>query len=517
MPLRLCVTLAVAGVLLASAWAAPSSVSAQGGTATALPLYTPIPLSSPTPGPSVIPTLPPASSALQIPYPAIGTPAPNVTAGHVDPNVPATITLPQAILIAAARSPLLASARADVLIARGNVTLATVPILPNIAVVGSSVRSHRQSGAGGAGASASATPAPSASSSSFVSSIANDVTSNSLTAELRQLIFDGGRTFAAIKSANASENASVATYQRQLQQVTFNVASAYYNALLAMRTAAVDNDLVTQNVVQANLVIAQLRAGQASRVDVATALLPVSQAQLALVQQQGTLVSTQAALANAMGLDADTVVRPADDTANYQAVVASALPIPTYNQAIARANMLRPDLQSALDSLQAAQYTLKSARAGYLPTVSGSADYGTSSTDANGATFRNSWSIGATLNIPVFDAGQTRGQVQVAQGNVAKAQAFYDTQRLAVQLDVKQTLAALISARSGLDATQVEYDQANTVLRATQAQYRAGVTTLPLLLNAQVQLSKALTDEVNAIYNLRIAEQNFLFAIGQNS
>ncbi|MBV8150413.1 MAG: TolC family protein, partial [Candidatus Eremiobacteraeota bacterium] len=79
------------------------------------------------------------------------------------------------------------------------------------------------------------------------------------------------------------------------------------------------------------------------------------------------------------------------------------------------------------------------------------------------------------------------------------------------------TLAALISARSGLDATQVEYDQANTVLRATQAQYRAGVTTLPLLLNAQVQLSKALTDEVNAIYNLRIAEQNFLFAIGQNS
>jgi outer membrane protein TolC len=55
------------------------------------------------------------------------------------------------------------------------------------------------------------------------------------------------------------------------------------------------------------------------------------------------------------------------------------------------------------------------------------------------------------------------------------------------------------------------------VLRATQAQYRAGVTTLPLLLNAQIGLTTALTDEVTAVYAVRQAEQALLFAEGANA
>ena len=233
---RIFSTLAVVASLVASALILPRPAHAQGGTA--LPLYTPIPLNVPTIAPSVIPTLPPASKALQIPYPALGTPAPNVTASYVDATVPQTVNLRQAILIGIARSPLLASARGDVQVARGNVTLARVPILPNLGATAATTRSGRQAGAG-------STPNPSSTAASFSSSIASEVTSNSLTADLRQLIFDGGKTYAAIKAASSSQNAAITTYQRQLQTVVFDVASAYYNALLAMRTTAVDNDLVT--------------------------------------------------------------------------------------------------------------------------------------------------------------------------------------------------------------------------------------------------------------------------------
>jgi outer membrane protein TolC len=54
-------------------------------------------------------------------------------------------------------------------------------------------------------------------------------------------------------------------------------------------------------------------------------------------------------------------------------------------------------------------------------------------------------------------------------------------------------------------------------LNATQAQYRFGVTTLPLLLNAQVGLTTALSDQVTAVYALRQAEQAYLYAIGANT
>jgi hypothetical protein len=54
------------------------------------------------------------------------------------------------------------------------------------------------------------------------------------------------------------------------------------------------------------------------------------------------------------------------------------------------------------------------------------------------------------------------------------------------------------------------------VLASTQAQFKAGVTTLPLLLNAQVGLTQALTDQSTAVYTLRQAEQAFLYAEGAN-
>jgi outer membrane protein TolC len=62
----------------------------------------------------------------------------------------------------------------------------------------------------------------------------------------------------------------------------------------------------------------------------------------------------------------------------------------------------------------------------------------------------------------------------------------------------------------------VELAEAQTVLASTQAQFKAGVTTLPLLLNAQVGLTQALTDQSTAVYTLREAEQAFLYAEGAN-
>jgi outer membrane protein TolC len=471
------------------------------------PVPTPVPV--PTIAPSAIPTLPPATSTLSLPYPAVGTPAPGVTASAVNPSVPQTVTLRQAILIAVAKSPLLASARGDLQLAKANVNLAQAGTLPNVAANALTSHSHAQPGGRASGNNGNG----GSSGGSFVSS--TEFTSNNLSANLTQLLFNGGRVFAQIRSASASQVSALDIYQRDLQTVAFNVASAYYTALSAQRTTAVDNEILTQDQVQLNLVIAQFHAGQASRVDVATAELPLSQARVALVQQQGVEAGAQAALANAMGLDANTVVRPSDDASSYQDVVATAIAIPTYDKAIAQAYLLRPDLASAAQTVQAAQYSLRAARLGYFPTVNGTSSYGVGSNDTAGGSFTNSWSIGANLTLPLFDP-TLHANVESAQGNLTKAIASYQTAQLGVQLNVKQTLTALISARAALDATQVSYNEAATVLQATQAQYRAGVTTLPLLLNAQVQLTTALVNEVNAIYSLRQAEQAFLYATGQN-
>jgi outer membrane protein len=499
----------LAGLALFALTAFPWGSAPAGAQATMKSPPTPAPYGSPVPAmngapaslPSPISSLPPASQPLTLPYPAYGTPVPGVNRGVPSTGVPQVVSLDQAVAIGFARSPLLASARATVSIDTAPVDLAKTALLPSLSGTASTAHDFAEGGA-----------------SSVRSTGGTSVTANSVGLTLGELIFDGGKVAAELRSAKATEYGAIATYKRELQTVAYNVANAYYAALAAQRATQVANETVRLNQVNADLVAAQISAGTTARSDLLTAELPVAQARVALVKDQGAELSAQAAFVNAMGLDANTYVLPQDD-GNVLAGASGApqVAVPTYDVAIARAYMLRPDFYSQQYSIAAAQANIKSASLGLFPNLNGSGSYGTSSTDTNGGTFRNSGSIGLTLSVPIFDKGVTHASVVQARGQYDAAVAALETEREGIQLNVKQTLVSLVSAGATFDQTQAELANAREVLQATQAQYAAGVTTLPLLLNAEVGLTQALVDQVNAVYTLRQAEAAFLYAEGANA
>jgi outer membrane protein len=477
---------------------APSPTPAASGA--------PAAIATPVAIPSPISSLPPASQASTLPYPAYGTPVPGVNRGVPVAGIPQVITLDQAVAIGFARSPLLAQARATVEIDRAPVDLAKTAVLPNLAGNVSVGRDFRQNGtAAASGSGNGATLAP-------------QTNVNSISATLKQLIYDGGKVAAQLRAAKATESAAIATYKRQLQTVAYNVANAYYAALAAQRTTQVASETVQLNQVNADLVAAQIAAGTTAKSEYLTAELPVAQARVALVKDQGLELSAQAAFVNAMGLDANTYVLPQDD-GNVLAGTSSApqVAVPTYDIAIARAYMLRPDYTAQQYSVQSTQASVRAARLGLFPNLTGSGEYGTGSTNTGGGAYRNSGSVGVALSIPLFDQGITHAQVEQAIGQQDSAIAALQVAQQGIQLNVKQTLVSLVSARATSDQTQAELANAREVLQATQAQYAAGVTTLPLLLNAQVGLTQALVDQVNALYSLRQAEAAFLYAEGANA
>lgn len=503
-----------------------SSSALPGAAGTAAPLAPGAPASPAISGgatavnAAAIPTLAPADQAAPLPYPAYGTPAP-VSPPHLAPGIPQVVTLQQAILIAYARSPALAAARAAVGISAAAVSIAQTSLYPDLEGTISSTHSTSSVSTGTGGTTATGTGAPTGTTGGG-STLSVGRTQNSLSVGLTQLIFDGGRVAAEIRSARATENASIATYQRQLQTVSYNVATAYYNALSAQRTTQVDLATVQLDEVQEALVAAQIRAGTEARADLATAQLPTAQARVAVIRAQAAQLTSLATFANALGLDAAVNVQPKDDVpplsaTNGTIVIMPAFPTPTYDQAVARADLLRPDIASAKATVLSYQENLRATRLGNFPTVNLSGDYGTASTDLGGGTFRPSGSVGLTLALPLYDRGLTRAQTAQAQAQLDQAVANYQSTYQSMQLNVQQSVVNLISAYAALTQTNAELAQAQTVLRSTQAQYRAGVTTLPLLLNAQVGLTQALTDEVTAAYAVRQAEQTMLYAEGANA
>jgi len=459
------------------------------------------PQASPTPAEPA--ALPSTEQGLALPYPAYGSPQPQILTTRRAAGVPATITLADATAIAIARVPSLAAARGEVALEDASVALARTGLAPDVSVSGSSGYSYVQGG----GANASAA---SAVSSSFYSA-----QSNSGSLSLSQLIFDGGQIRAKIDAANLTRDATLAGYRRDAQAVAYDVAAAYYTLLADERTVAVDEELLRENVVSENLVRAQIRAGTVAGADLSTQLATTANARTTLVSAQGTLQNDRVAFATALGLAADTDVLPRDDTQGLEtATPASALP--PFANALDIAYAERPDVAEARLTVAADEASLRGARRGLSPTLSFSGSKGLESSDLGGGAIRNDGTLGFDVTIPIYDRGVTRANVASSRATVAIATANAATTRLTVAQDVRQALISIVSDRAVLDQTRAAYASAVTSLRSTQGQYRVGVSTLPSLIQAEASLASAATNIVNAIYTLRIAENNLRYALGTN-
>jgi outer membrane protein len=463
----------------------------------------------PTPYP--LHTLAPLGTGTPLPFPAYGTPVPGVDSGTPPPDAPAMVSLQQAIAIGFARSPSLANARADVAVQAAAVRLERAGLLPSFS--GNSALSYTHDQSGGSVTTGTGTGTTAATATDFGPYSSYNA---SFGLSLSQLIYDGGKIAASVESAKSTEASTVDTYKRDLQTVAYNVANAYYAYLAAERTTQVDLETVREDVVQENLVRAQVRAGTAARADIATTELPTAQARLAVIRAQGAELSAEATFMNAMGLDANDKVQPIDDAPVFTSAPVTSIPVPSYAVAVRRALSLRPDYDAQVQTIASTRYSLRAASLGLFPTLSASGSANDTSSQKNVSAFRNNATAELSLNIPIYDQGVTAANVANYRAQLAGATANLQSTALAIQLNVKQALANLVAASAALTETQQEYATAVVNLQSTQAQYRAGVTTLPLLLNAQVQLTQALTDQVTAVYTLRENEQAYLYAVGAN-
>lgn len=401
----------------------------------------------------------------------------------------AQVTLAQAIAVAAARSPALRIATDTYRLTGANVAISKTPYQPNVT--------------GTLGAIAGST-APTAQSPS------EDQAGLSVT----QLVFDGGRVLAQIRAAEATESAGSGTLARSAQQIAFNVAQAYYNALETRAAVNLAVQIVAQDRAQEDLIRAQIGAGIASRVDLATAQIPTAQALVQAARARGQDVAALAVLDNAIGLHADAGVEPADDAASETS--ASLIPNEpaSYDAAVAHAIASRPDYQSAQRSVVAANQTLRAARTLNAPAVNLVANAGAVSFPGSGlGTLPNNY-VGATVTIPFYDQGERNAQSASAAIQLDLEEATLSQTELGIESEVRQAFGILAGARDALAQAESELRTAQEVLVDTQVQYRTGITNLALLLNAQSGLTQAQEDRLGAVYALRQAEQSYLFALG---
>ncbi len=176
----------------------------------------------------------------------------------------------------------------------------------------------------------------------------------------------------------------------------------------------------------------------------------------------------------------------------------------------------RPDLRAAEQRLQASAYDVGAARAARFPRLTLTASAGTRSPDLDGLFRAGSgvFSVVPTLDLPIFDAGARRAQVDANQATQREALAVYESALQAAFREVADALAVRDSLAERLDAQQSQVRAAERSLSLAEQSYRLGGASQLEVLDAQRQLTAA----QQGLVSLRQTEQanrvNLLRALG---
>jgi outer membrane protein len=126
------------------------------------------------------------------------------------------------------------------------------------------------------------------------------------------------------------------------------------------------------------------------------------------------------------------------------------------------------------------------------------------------------WGAGLLLSVPVFQGGLTRAQVREAEFNLVSIQAQADAERQQVRLDVEQARLAVRADKEALTASVEALANAQVLLQLAEGRYETGVGSIIELGDAQVALTSAAQQKVQAEYNLSQARAGLIKALGRD-
>src|SRR2546422_5319506 len=328
---------------------------------------------------------------------------------------------------------------------------------------------------------------------------------NSTNFSLNQLLFDFGRTLDSIRSAMASVDASPADLETTRQTVILNTKQSYYGLLSAQRLLQVAEETVQQNQKHLEQAQARFDVGLAPRFDVTQAQVQVSNAELNQVTARNNVALGRETLRTAMGVTSPFLFTLVDALERGEV---------TFNDEaiLAQAYANRPELHSLRAQQQAAAESISSLQKQYLPAVSGNAQYNWSGRQYP---LLQGWLWGVTLTVPLFDDILTTAQIGEQQAILRTLQAQEENLRQQVALEVRQSFLNLRQAEEAIRVSDQTLVQARENLDLAEGRYSAGVGNIIELTDAQVLLTAARANNIQALYTYRTAVAQLEKAIGQ--
>jgi outer membrane protein TolC len=321
----------------------------------------------------------------------------------------------------------------------------------------------------------------------------------------RQLIFDGFKTINEIKAAGQNLKAAEENYRFVSSGIRLDLRAAFVNLLKAQELVRVAEDIVKIRRDSLMLITLGYESGLEHRGALLTAQANLAGAEFELAQAKRDIEFTQRQLTKELGrrefkpfsVKGDFIVREtAKEKPDFAELVKNN---PSVLQAAYRKNSAALDVQSAYGN--------------FAPEISGSA--GADRSNAHWPPKDERWSLGLSLNMPIFEGGLKTAQLNQAKALYNQAEANTRSISDAAIVNLEQTWVALQDAIETVDVRRKSLEATQERSRIAEAQYSTGFINFDNWIIIENDLVNAKKASLQAQANALLAEASWIQAKGE--
>jgi outer membrane protein TolC len=250
----------------------------------------------------------------------------------------------------------------------------------------------------------------------------------------------------------------------------------------------------------------QVKAGTSPAIDALRTRVELQTRQQQLIQAKNDLAIQKLTVARAIGL-APGQEFELTDKSPYQPLEGMSV-----EEALKRAYTSRSDYQAAVADERAAEFSRKAAVAGYFPSFSFNADYGTGALHPSTAT--QVFDVRGTLNIPIFQGGSVHGDILQADARLKQSRERLENLRAQIDSDVRTALLNLQSSSDLVAVARSNIDLAEQTLTQSRDRFSAGVADSVEVVQSEEALASAHEQYITSLYNHDSAKISLVRALG---
>ena len=319
-------------------------------------------------------------------------------------------------------------------------------------------------------------------------------------------VFAGGRKFADLSRAKAELEASHAQEIQERFEAELRAESDYYQVLADDELARLARERVRRAREQLLVARARVASGGAVSTDSLQVLLELNRARLGELTRTAALRVSRLQLGRRVGMDGPVGAVPLSD-------VPAQLPV-SLEAAVAEANRSGPVIAEARAREDAAEALVRGQRGSYLPTITlGAASSAYDTKLFPDAQYRSALVVSASL--PIWDGARREFAMSRARVDREIARVTRSDAERAVARDVTSAYTVYETAYAATQIANEAILVARENYRVQETRYRAGANTILDLLEAQIGLTEAEIELVQARHANRLALARFEALLGR--